>query len=291
MSVSITPLLADRLDISEEQAQSLLETMLRELRRRAESDNVRLPELGTFREEGGTLTFEPSPSLRRLVNHQYEGLSAEDLSVPEAAEASSLATSEPALEKEPSKAAAAPAAEPEPASRGSTVDSFTLISLVLALLFVLGAGWFVLDQTNVLPLGPGDSPPVASEQTPEDPAPGAASDTADDQSADSDTAGIQPPDTASVGSGGAQDNREATAPTSRNWIIVVASRSSRAAADAAADEYKSRFDSVEVIAGTANDRTWYRVAVGRYASAEAAKRALNEQASRLPPGAWLHHLR
>lgn len=281
MPVSITPLLANRLDISEERAQSLMETMLRELRRRAELDSVRLPELGTFREEDGTLTFEPSSSLRRLVNHQYEGLSAEDFSVPESAEAPSLATSEPASEEEMSEAAAVPAAEPEPASRGSTVDSFTLISLVLAFLFVLGVGWFVLDRTDVLSPGPSDSPPVASEQAPDESAPGAASD----------TAGSQPPDTASVKSTGTQADQDTTASTPRNWIIVVASRSSRAAADAAADEYKSRFDSVEVIAGTANDRTWYRVAVGRYASAEAAKRTLNEQASKLPPGAWLHHLR
>lgn len=279
MPVSITPLLADRLDISEERAQSLLETMIRELRRRAESDSVRLPELGTFREEDGTLTFEPSSSLRRLVNHQYEGLSAEDFSVPESTEAPSLATSEPTPEEETSEAA--PAAKAEPASRGTTVDSFTLISLVLAFLFVLGVGWFVLDRTDVLSPGPSDSPPVASEQAPDESASGAASD----------TAGVQPSDTASVKSTGTQVDQDTTASTSRNWVIVVASRSSRAAADAAADEYESRFDSVEVIAGTANDRTWYRVAVGRYASAEAAKRALNEQASKLPPGAWLHHLR
>ncbi len=284
MPVSITPLLADRLDISEERAQSLLETMIRELRRRAESDSVRLPELGTFREEDGTLTFEPSSSLRRLVNHQYEGLSAEDFSVPESTEAPSLATSEPTPEEETSEAA--PAAKAEPASRGTTVDSFTLISLVLAFLFVLGVGWFVLDRTDVLSPGPSDSPPVASEQAPDESAPGAASDTVA-----SDTASNQPPDTASVKSTGTQVDQDTTASTSRNWVIVVASRSSRTAAAATADEYESRFDSVEVIAGTANDRTWYRVAVGRYASAEAAKRALNEQASKLPPGAWLHHLR
>lgn len=82
---SITPLLAERLDISTDRAGTLLESMLQELKSRATSDGVHLSDLGTFEEEDGTLTFIPSPSLRRRVNHQFEGLSSEDLSAPPSA--------------------------------------------------------------------------------------------------------------------------------------------------------------------------------------------------------------
>lgn len=79
MSDSFDRLIAERLDISEEKAGALLRTMLKELRARAREEGVRLPELGTFREENGTLSFTPSASLRRRVNLEYEGLSAEEL--------------------------------------------------------------------------------------------------------------------------------------------------------------------------------------------------------------------
>ena len=79
MSASIPSLLADELDTSPEKAQKLLLAMLREVKKRARSDGVRLPELGTFREANGHLTFEPSPSLARAVNQRFEGLESEDL--------------------------------------------------------------------------------------------------------------------------------------------------------------------------------------------------------------------
>lgn len=79
MSTSIPSLLADKLDTSDEQAQKLLIAMLREVKKRARREGVRLPELGTFREANGQITFEPSPSLARAVNHRFEGLESEDL--------------------------------------------------------------------------------------------------------------------------------------------------------------------------------------------------------------------
>jgi hypothetical protein len=82
---SITPLLAERLDISTDRAETLLQSMLQELKSRAASEGVHLSELGTFEEEDGTLTFIPDPSLRRRVNHQFEGLSPEDLAAPSSA--------------------------------------------------------------------------------------------------------------------------------------------------------------------------------------------------------------
>lgn len=294
MPAQITPLLAERLDISEERARSLLQTMVKELRRRAESDTVRLPDLGTFREEDGRLTFEPSPSLQRRVNRQYEGLSAENLtplatppeapplSVPESAEEppadrpedEPIPTLDTADEGDASETDAAPPPEREPSGRTRALDSFSIITMVLAFIALVGVGWFVLDQTNVWSPRPSPSPNVA--QAPASP------DTADSQQT------TRPP-ADSINEPTKPDT--ATASPTRNWGIVVASRSSRAAAEAAADEYRSRFDSVEVIPGTVNDRTWYRVAIGWYDSEAAAERALAEQASALPSGAWTHRLR
>jgi hypothetical protein len=79
MSASIPSLLADELDTSPEKAQKLLLAMLREVKKRARHEGVRLPDLGTFREANGEITFEPSPSLARAVNQRFEGLESEDL--------------------------------------------------------------------------------------------------------------------------------------------------------------------------------------------------------------------
>jgi hypothetical protein len=88
MSAPIHSLLADELNLSDEKAKKLLGAMLREVRKRARSRGVRLPELGKFREKDGELAFEPSDSLARAVNHRFEGLDSEDLgSAPEQPEA------------------------------------------------------------------------------------------------------------------------------------------------------------------------------------------------------------
>lgn len=303
MPVSLPPLLAERLDITEQRAQSLLQTMQHELRRRAKTDAVHLPELGTFRQEGGTLTFEPSPSLRRRVNHQYEGLAPETLSVPDEPEAASLvapgaSVEEASTEKTSEAPSPSPSpssaqeespeedtdpreeAEPAPAAEDRGVDSFTLIVVALIGIFLLGAGWFVLNETNVWAPGPSTSPPVASEQSAEPSPSQTPSDTTQQQA-----------DTVSATTDEEQPEEETASPPPKNWAIVVASRSSQAAAEEMADQYRSRFDSVEVIAGTVDNRTWYRVAIGWYESEKAAERALDDQASRLPTGAWTHRLR
>lgn len=79
MSDSLLSLLADELDTSPQKAKKLLIAMLREVKKRARREGVRLPNFGTFREADGQITFEPSPSLARAVNHRFEGLESEDL--------------------------------------------------------------------------------------------------------------------------------------------------------------------------------------------------------------------
>lgn len=79
MSAPIYSLLANELDISEAKAKKLVTAMLGEVRKRARREGVRLPDLGKFSEKNGRLTFEPSESLARAVNHRFEGLETEDL--------------------------------------------------------------------------------------------------------------------------------------------------------------------------------------------------------------------
>ena len=79
MPAPIHSLLADRLDLTEQQAEQLLEALLQEVQKRARNEGVRLPDLGTFRSEDGQLTFEPSPSLSRAVNEEFEGMDPETL--------------------------------------------------------------------------------------------------------------------------------------------------------------------------------------------------------------------
>ncbi|GEM_PF-2083111 len=287
MPESITPLLAERLDVSEKRARSLLRTLLQELRHRAETDGVQLPELGTFQEQDGVLTFEPSPSLRRYVNQQYEGLSAEALTVaPSDAAAAGMAGAD-APDAAPSSDAPVPAeaasddsdargdAPPtEPSRSGAARRTSVLVGALLLLIALGGVGWFVYNQTNVLAPDPGSTNPASSGQTAEQTAP--PPDTTQDETPPSDSA--------------AAPERDSTyAPNS--WAIVVASRASRAAAEEAAERYRIRFDTVEVVSGTVNNETWYRVAIGWYDSEPEAEQALDAQAASLPSGAWTHRLR
>jgi hypothetical protein len=397
----ITPLLAERLDISPDRTEALLQSMLQELKDRAASEGVHLADLGTFQEDDGTLAFIPSPSLRRRVNHQFEGLSPEDLSAPPSArpeddappslresseedddtspsEPSPSETSPaepqspddeprpttddeeaPALDPmdeddeptetpdqpvgpEPDEAPAEPAApgpggapgaaeesgepsiptldpiededdgdagdmpppgdggappegadeeapseeEDEEAPVGSFV-SYSLIGSLVALVVLVGIGWLVFSETNLwssssATYGSSDqqatqsADPEGSNQSPDQ-----APDDASDDGQTERHAGIPPGD----GSGGAADMEAGT------WTIVVASLSSRTSAEATAAEYEDQFTRAEVMPATIDNRTLYRVAVGRYDSEAAAERALDANRSMMPSGAWLHELR
>lgn len=396
----ITPLLAERLDISPDQTQALLQSMLQELKNRAASEGVHLSDLGTFQEEDGTLAFIPSPSLRRRVNHQFEGLSPEDLAGPPAARPEddappslrepsgadddpssaeppspnddSSSTTRPDEEyaptldpmeededdeptetpdqpvgPEPEDAPAEPAV-PEPGGRpdedqesaepsiptldpiedeededdgdepempppgdadepevateeepleeededeeevAGPLSSFSVIGSLLVLVLLAGIGWLVFSQTNLLSSSQSayENSDPETTQTADSEGPDQSSDpeASDDASGDDQPerhAGIPPGDD----SGDAADMQTGT------WTIVVASLSSRPNAEATAAKYEDRFNSAEVMPATVDNRTLYRVAVGRYNSEAAAERALDANRSTMPSGAWTHELR
>lgn len=146
---SITPLLAERLDISTDRAETLLRSMLQELKSRAASEGVHLSELGTFEEENGTLTFIPSPSLRRRVNHQFEGLSPEDLSAPPSARPEAEAP--PSL-RESARGVSEAEDEPPPSEGGDDKSIPTIDP--------------VEEDEDSEPAGPPDDPASESEHPP-----------------------------------------------------------------------------------------------------------------------------
>ncbi|PSQ61076.1 MAG: hypothetical protein BRD27_03630 [Bacteroidetes bacterium QH_10_64_19] len=367
----ITPLLAERLDISPDRTEALLQSMLQELKNRAASEGVHLSDLGTFQDEDGTLAFIPSPSLRRRVNHQFEGLSPEDLAGPPAAQPEadappSLRESseedtpalgpveegghdeptetpdqpvDPGLEDAPTEPAAAepgrvsdedeesaepsiptldpiededdgdesempppgdadepggtteeesPEEDEEEEEVAGPLGSFSVIGSLLVLVVLVGIGWLVFSETDLWsssqPAYKNSDPETTQTADSEGPNQSSDPEASDDASGDDQPerhAGIPPGD----------DSGDAADMQTSAWTIVVASLSSRPNAEATAAKYEDRFNSAEVMPATVDNRTRYRVAVGRYDSEAAAERALDANRSTMPSGAWIHELR
>ncbi|PSQ74038.1 MAG: hypothetical protein BRD39_02730 [Bacteroidetes bacterium QH_9_64_21] len=391
----ITPLLAERLDISPDRTEALLQSMLQELKNRAASEGVHLSDLGTFQDEDGTLAFIPSPSLRRRVNHQFEGLSPEDLAGPPAAqpeadappslressEEDDTSPTEPQSPDDKSSSTTGPDEEDTPAldpmdedgddeptetpdqpvdpgfedvptepaapepggvsdedeesaepsiptldpiededdgdesempppgdadEPGGTIEeaspeedeeeeevagplgSFSVIGSLLVLVVLVGIGWLVFSETDLWsssqPAYENSDPETTQTADSEGPNQSSDPEASEDASGDDQPerhAGIPPGDD----SGDAADMQTGT------WTIVVASLSSRPNAEATAAKYEDRFNSAEVMPATVDNRTRYRVAVGRYDSEAAAERALDANRSTMPSGAWIHELR
>jgi len=89
MSASIFERVADELGLPPDRSEKLVRAMIREIRKRAHKGRgVKIPNLGSFSVEDGTLTFTPRPSVARAVNQRFEGLSEERVALPEVEETS-----------------------------------------------------------------------------------------------------------------------------------------------------------------------------------------------------------
>ncbi len=79
-----------------------------------------------------------------------------------------------------------------------------------------------------------------------------------------------------------------------SWTVVVASRTERASAETIALRYREQLrrtgHRVDVIEGARNGITYYRVAVGQFETAAAARTAREELAAEIPEDAWLLRL-
>ena len=70
------------------------------------------------------------------------------------------------------------------------------------------------------------------------------------------------------------------------WTIVVASETSRAQAEAVMNQFRTLQVPVDVLVGTSNGVTRYRVAVGQYPGLDEARAAMSAFGDQLPRGAW-----
>jgi len=84
MSSPIFQRIADELELPPDRSEKLVRAMIQEIRKRAkQGQGVRIPNLGSFSMEDGSLNFRPEPSLARAVNQRFEGLGDEPVALPE----------------------------------------------------------------------------------------------------------------------------------------------------------------------------------------------------------------
>lgn len=170
-------------------------------------------------------------------------------------------------------------------SRASAASTSQMVGLTVSVVVLGLLIWFVLSLQSVVP-GPGTLFRSAS-------APAGGPDTAAlaTPSPDTATAGAPAPPPADAPR---PDEPPPTPPTidraSGGWTLVVASRTRPAEAEAVLETYQQRFLGeglpVDIVTGTSGGQIRYRVAVGQYATSDAALAALRELGDRLPDDAW-----
>lgn len=302
MSGSFVQLIAERLEISESEAREKLDALLTELRSRAQDQRVRVPDLGWFEEREGTLTFSPSPSLRRHINQRYEGLSPQPLPpkaepAMEDGEKSESGASPPPAQRESDESPGTdtdsePKERTQKASRERTLDSFHLILGILLLALLSGLGWFVFNQQ--IPLTSGRS--SGADQS--------AVDTTDTTLAASASAGQQeseenPRTSSSPQQPTPSDDTSASTASPRDrlnlpsggWTIVLASTANLTRAQKIREQYEGRFaDSkyfLDVLPSQVDDTKRYRVVLDQFGSKDTAFSTLERLKDTLPEGAWV----
>lgn len=191
---------------------------------------------------------------------------------------------------------------PEPASWRENTALQAAILFVVALL-VVGGGWYLLSQPGLFTGGSSPEPPATTAEGPaasgnEARPPGeiiAGDNESSEEGAESKTASAETTATEPE-SGSAQPIAPAGIDRSAGgWTIVVASRAERAPADDLVSTYRERFSAenlpVDLLTGTANGQTRYRVGVGQFANRDAALETIQRYSDRLPEGAWTLRIR
>lgn len=184
-----------------------------------------------------------------------------------------------------------PSAEELGLDESSAPNTAQVVGLVASLLLLVFLVWFVLGSQGLI-TGPGallrsaSSPAptgadtVAAASSPTDAAP---TDTAAPSTTAADTAGAERPSASS-----------SMPPTidraMGGWTIVVASRTSPTEAKNTLEQYQQRFQGeglpVDILTGTSDGQTRYRISVGQYDSRQAALNALGQLQGRVPEDAW-----
>jgi len=170
----------------------------------------------------------------------------------------------------------------------------TLVTILV--LFLLGGGaWYILGQRGLVPSpgqtiaqfsgpnAPSDSPSEASAEEGEAPSSAtdgtSAQETPSSSEADTNASGASSP-----------PPEQGIDPSAGGWTVVVASRSEQSAAAELAETFRQRFSDrevpVDLIQGTVDGTTRYRVAIGQFASQIEATAFLDANSDSLPNGTW-----
>ena len=187
---------------------------------------------------------------------------------------------------------------PQP-SRPSKSGSSTLprVLVTLLVLVLLGGGaWYILGQRGLVP-SPGQTVSqlsgTSADAGPDQQAAGPASSSADGTSEQDAPSSSEVSEDASDEPAAPSSDASSAAgidPAAGGWTIVVASRADRDAATALVDTYRQRFEGqglpVDVLQGTVDNTTRYRVSVGQFASRSEAQSFLDDNSDALPSGAW-----
>jgi hypothetical protein len=199
--------------------------------------------------------------------------------------------------KAASSSESSPAPTESPSEGGSALPRVLVTLLVLVLLG--GGAWYILGQRGMVPppgqtlsqlTGPSASNQAASsaEQQAAGPSGTSATGTSEQDAPSSSEVREDASDSSAASPGGAAAT--GIEPAAGGWTIVVASRADRAAATSLVDTYQQRFQNprqpVDVVQGTVDNTTRYRVGVGQFSSRGAAEAFLKDNSDALPNGAW-----
>jgi hypothetical protein len=195
-------------------------------------------------------------------------------------------------------AAPTASAPTRPAQKSSSPLLRTLVT-ILVLLLLGGGAWYILGQRGLVPspgqtiaqfsgpnapADPSDSPAETSAEE-ENEAPSSAADgtsareTPSSSEADTNASGASSP-----------PPEQGIDPSAGGWTVVVASRSEQSAAAELVETFRQRFSDravpVDLVQGTVDGTTRYRVGIGQFASQIEAAAFLDANSDSLPNGAW-----
>lgn len=196
--------------------------------------------------------------------------------------------------------------DPSPNRTDEKSSSAPRIFVSLLVLLLLGGGaWYILGQRGLVPtprttfaqlsttvqsLTAGasssstESPPPDSDTTASTDAPGEGSTSQSSDASTQSTGSSSSSDAPSTASADSID------PSAGGWSIIVASRADVEGAESLAQTFRDRFADrdvpVDVIEGTVNNSTRYRVGIGQFDSQSDAQSFLQNFDSELPDGAW-----
>lgn len=315
--------LADRLQATPEAAKATLHDVTADIRERLDRDGVyHWTGVGVFRQEGGTLSFEPSEALAASVNHRYADLTPLALPTepsdekPDAPAAqppaspapspsdASLLAPPPEVAEQPAQGAAPSPSMPARTSRSAArrrsalrepdrrpawpwaVGILAVVLLGSALLF-FGLFDGSIDQLRTAM----SAPPPATDEVAADEPPTPQREAAVPPTR-TDEAAAEPAQAAEAADDPVPPAPAAIDPARGGWTIVVGAFPVETEAEAVRASFASLLGDTDLPLGIlaappGQTRFRFRVGVGQFPTQRQAERALRDRYAVLPDDAWI----